>query len=86
MALTVALNRMKQINMRKYTGSKGKGYALDKVKAPKKNKKVRNSIHYYHILQFIAKSYTEYKKSDATKWKKGLKKVYANSKKISYNS
>ena len=51
MAITIALNKKKQINVRKYTKSNGDGYQLNKVEIPLKNKKVGDIINYYYPSQ-----------------------------------
>ena len=51
MATTTALNKAKQVNVRKKTKSKGKGYQIHKVLMPVKNARVANIINYYYASQ-----------------------------------
>lgn len=79
MATTTALNRIKQINVRKYTKSRGKGYQISKVSAPIYNKDTENIINYYFASQvgFNEDEGQPYSVSNKTK----LKKIVKNAKK-----
>lgn len=83
MTITTALNKKKQINVRVYTKSKGKGYEINRVKTPKKNERTRNIINYYHAAQRgYNKDETYYSTSDKRKLKsilKAAKKGYVQS-------
>lgn len=51
MVVTIAINKMKQINVRKYTKCKGKSNQLDTIDLPVDNQRVANIINYYYASQ-----------------------------------
>lgn len=78
MAITTALNKKKQINVRKYTKSYGKGHQINRVANPKYNNKVADIINYYHASQLgYNKRAVFYYNDDEN----GLKMLVRNAKK-----
>ncbi|MDR1781581.1 MAG: Ig-like domain-containing protein [Bacilli bacterium] len=82
MSLTVALNRSGQINVKKYTNSKGKGYQLNKVSYPKNSNKVKSTINYYYaITPYYIDKYRVYSNNkDVKKWTSNIKNLVTNAK------
>lgn len=78
MAITTALNKKKQINVRKYTKSKGKGHQINKVSKPKTNKITAYIINYYHASQVGVE---RYKIIHGSNDEMELKKLVKNAKK-----
>ena len=84
MSLSVALNRVGQINMRTYTKTKkGTGRQLNQIDYPKNNKKVMSAVNYYQESQYYFRSgkiysywkYTTFEDFDVDSWNSGLKKI-----------
>lgn len=73
-AITTALNRKKQINVRKYTKASGKGYQIDKVVEPVNNKDTANIINYYYTSQIAFNREEDfYDIDDKENWKEIIK-------------